>query len=453
MKTKENSFKAKVLKAGSWVLLGHAFSQFVRLGGNLILTRLLVPEMFGLMAVVTVFLTGITMFSDLGITQNIIQSKKSGDKKYLNTAWSIQVLRGVVIFFLMLSISWLVYYSNTLGFFSAQSVYADPLLPVLLAVMSIAGLISGFNSLNLAVHNRELELKNIVLVELISQVLGLVFMIALALYYKNIWSLVFGTLLSFFIKVVLSHHRAFGDKAKFMWDATAAREIFHFGKWIFGSSIFTFFAGRGDRILLGGLISPAELGVYSIAFFLATAFKEIVRKVMSSVFYPALSEVARTRPNDLQEVYYRIRKKLDTAVMVVVGLMASCGNLVITFLYDERYVQAGWMLEILSLSTLFLGTTMAGVCLMALGNTKSIMFITATSTVFLFISVPTAFYFWSLDGAVIVIALNALVEIPIIFYMMRRYQLLNWFYEFRMWPLFFITYALGHYGSEWLLAL
>jgi O-antigen/teichoic acid export membrane protein len=445
-----NGLKSKVLKAGSWVLVGHFMSQLIRLGGNLILTRILVPDMFGLMAIVTVFLTGVTMFSDLGITQNIIQSKKSTDKSYLNTAWSIQVLRGGVIFLFMLLISWFVYYGGTTGLFAAQSVYADPVLPFLLAVMSISGLIAGFNSLNIAVHNRELQLKNIVVIELISQGLGLICMIGLAWYFQNVWSLVFGTIVSALIKMCLSHHGMFGARAKFMWDKTAASEIFHFGKWIFGSSIFTFFAGQGDRILLGGLLTPAELGIYTIAYFLAMAFKEVVRKVMSSVLYPALSEVARTRPTELKAIYYQIRKKLDVAVMVVVGLMASSGHYIIYFLYDERYTEAGWMLEVLSLSILFLGTTMAGVVLMALGNTKSIMVMTAASTLFLFVSVPIAFHYWLLEGAVIAIALNALVEIPIIFYMMKQYKLLSWFCEFRMWPLFFISYAFGHYASAWL---
>ena len=450
MTTNASSLKSKVLKAGSWVIVGHVLFQIIRLGGNLVLTRLLVPDMFGLMAVVTVFLSGIMMFSDLGITQNIIQSKKVNDVRYLNTAWSIQVIRGVVIFFFMLLVSWLIYLFNSLAVFPSQSVYADPLLPFLLGVMSISGLISGFNSLNVAVHNRELQLKNIVFIETVSQVLGLICMIALAWYYQNIWALVAGTLLSALIKMVLSHHRMFGERAQFMWDKEAAREIFHFGKWIFGSSIFTFFAGQGDRILLGGLVTPAELGIYNIAFFLAMAFKEVARKVMSSVFYPALSEIARTRRNELQTIYYQIRKKLDIGVMVAVGLMASCGHYIIDFLYDSRYLEAGWMLEILSLSSLFLGTTMAGVILMALGNTKSIMVITAVSTVLLFISVPIAFHFWALQGAVVAIALNALVEVPIIFYMMRQYKLLNWYYEFRMWPLFFSTYAAGHYVSGWL---
>ena len=387
------------------------------------------------------------MFSDLGIVQNIIQSKRGAEKFYIDTAWSIQVIRGGVICILILLISFLLDYFNSIALFSDKSVYSDPELPLLLAVMSITGLIAGFNSLNIALQNRNLKLKKIVIIEVVSQLMGLIIMIVLAWYYRNIWSLVFGTIISAIVKMALSHHHTFGAKANFAWDKEAVREIFHFGKWIFGSSIFTFLSAQGDRLLLGGLISPRELGIYTIAFFLAMAFKEVIRKVMTSVFYPALSEVVRTRRSELKAIYYQMRQKLDIVVMLGVGLMATCGHLIIEFLYDDRYSNAGWMLEILSLSFVFLGTTMAGVVLMALGNSKSIMVMTAASTLFLFVSLPVAFHFWGLYGAVVAIALKSLIEIPIIFYMMKQYDLLSWFDEFKMWPILLITYTAGHYFS------
>jgi len=68
------TLKQKVVCSGSWVIAGHILSQCMRLGGNLILTRLLVPEMFGIMAIVTIIMGGLVMFSDVGVLQNIVQS-------------------------------------------------------------------------------------------------------------------------------------------------------------------------------------------------------------------------------------------------------------------------------------------------------------------------------------------------------------------------------------------
>jgi len=80
------TLKQRTVRSGSWVVIGHLFSQGLRLGSNLILTRLLVPEMFGVMAIVTVIMAGLAMFSDVGLLQNIVQSKRGEEIDYLNTA-------------------------------------------------------------------------------------------------------------------------------------------------------------------------------------------------------------------------------------------------------------------------------------------------------------------------------------------------------------------------------
>ena len=79
------TLKQRTVHSGSWVILGHFISQILRLGSNLIITRLLVPEMFGVMAIVTVLIAGSTMFSDIGLLQNIVHSKRGEERVYLNT--------------------------------------------------------------------------------------------------------------------------------------------------------------------------------------------------------------------------------------------------------------------------------------------------------------------------------------------------------------------------------
>lgn len=444
----EQTLRQRAVRSGNWVIVGYVSSQALRLGGNLVLTRLLVPEMFGVMAIVSVLLAGVSMFSDLGILQNIIQSKRSGEKSYVDTAWTMQILRGGLITVILLGLAVVLYFLRDSGVFSDVSVYAAPELPWIIAVMSMTALISGFNSINLALLNRDLRLKEIALIDVFSQVIGLMTMILLAFIYINIWALVIGTVVSSFIKMMLSHLSTFGEKNRIEWDASAVKEIFHFGKWIFGASIFTFFAGQGDRLILGSLVSPEELGVYTIAFFLATAFKNAVRKVMSSVFYPVLSEVVRTRPSELQTIYYKIRCKVDVVVMIVVGFLASSGHVIIEFLYDDRYINAGWMLEFLSLATIFVGITMAGTCLLALGDSKAIMKLTAASSIALFITVPISHSYFGMEGAVLAIALNSIVELPLLFSMMSKYKLLNWKKEIQFFPLFFVCYGTGYFSLQ-----
>ena len=97
------SLKQRALNAGFWSLAGYGFNQALRFGSNLLMTRLLVPEMFGVMTIAYVVMTGLAMFSDLGLRPSVVQSKRGSDPVFLNTAWATQILRGLLLGVLALS--------------------------------------------------------------------------------------------------------------------------------------------------------------------------------------------------------------------------------------------------------------------------------------------------------------------------------------------------------------
>jgi O-antigen/teichoic acid export membrane protein len=84
----------RAMRGGALTAGAYAAAQAARLAANLILARLLFPEAFGVMALVTVFLVGLAMFSDVGIGPAISQSERGDDPAFLNTAWTINVVRG-----------------------------------------------------------------------------------------------------------------------------------------------------------------------------------------------------------------------------------------------------------------------------------------------------------------------------------------------------------------------
>ena len=122
------SLKRRVLGASSWSLAGFALSTAIRFGSSLLMTRLLIPQMFGVMAIAMLVMTGLAMFSDVGLTQNIIQSKRGGDMAYLNTAWTIQIIRGMLLWLLAFCISLALFAANHLGLIPKTSAYSDPSL-------------------------------------------------------------------------------------------------------------------------------------------------------------------------------------------------------------------------------------------------------------------------------------------------------------------------------------
>src|SRR5690606_37933513 len=145
-----------------WTIAGYGAGHMLRLGSNLILTRLLFPEAFALMALVQVFMQGLAMFSDIGIGPSIVQNSRGEDVTFLNTAWTIQIVRGIVLSICACVVAWPV-----------SEVYGEPLLLPLLAVSGFSALIAGFNSTSVFTLNRKLAFGRLIAIQLLSHVVSL----------------------------------------------------------------------------------------------------------------------------------------------------------------------------------------------------------------------------------------------------------------------------------------
>lgn len=438
------TLKQRVLRAGTWMIGGNFVSQALRLASSLIVTRLLVPEMFGVMALANVLMIGMQMLSDLGLKQNIIQSRQGGSTAFLNTAWTVQIVRGAAICLLTLIAAAAIYGANAFHLAPANSVYSDRHLPWVVGVLSLNALITGFESTKWATANRNLALGRIITLDLFCNFAGAALMVGWAWLDRSIWALVFGTLFTSALRMSLSHLALPGDPNRLCWDNKSLHEILHFGKWVFLSSILGFLASSGDRLLLGGLVGTETLGVYSIAFMMVGAVQGILVQIGGSVAFPALSEVVRERREELRRVYYRLRQPLDIVTLLSMGGFFALGELLIQLLYDDRYLQAGHMIEILCIGLFEVRYTVANQCFMALGMPKLLSPIIALRLLALFGLMPLSFAWWGLDGALWIAGGSALFTLPVIFYFKIKHSLFDLKRELVVLPLIGIGFAVGY---------
>src|SRR5581483_3958970 len=331
------SLKRRVLGAGAWSMAGFALSYAIRLGSSLLMTRLLVPEMFGVMAIAMMVMSGLAMFSDVGLRPSIIQNPRGHDPSFLNTAWAIQIIRGLLLFLIAIFISILIFAASHLGLAPKASVYSNPHLPYVIAVISFSAAVGGLQSTKLSEAGRHLALGRVTLIQIVSQITGLICMFSWALVDRSIWCLVAGNICASATSTLLSHIWLPGVANRWQWDRAAFHEIFHFGKWIFLSSTLGFFAGNADRMLLGGFVDSATLGIYSIAFTIFYAIAQVIIKIFSDVSFAALSEVARDRSMDLKQSLYRFHILTGSFAYFCAGSLVVSGSTLVSFLYDPRY--------------------------------------------------------------------------------------------------------------------
>lgn len=419
-----SSFRNRILRASLWTFGGHVATQMLRLISNLIMTRMLLPQMFGVMSIVNVLLTGLNLVSDLGLGQGVIQNKRGADPAYLNTAWTVQILRGALIWLGALLIAAALALLDYYSLLPPGSTYSDPRLPALVAGISINGLLGGLISTKVATASRNLAVGKLVQIDIYSQTVAIVAMVIWAHFNATAWALIAGAIISSITRLSLSHTLLPGETNRLHWDRSAFRDIFGFGKWIFLTSILGFLASNGDRVILAGLIDASSLGVYVIASFMIVATLQIFSKITNNVAFPALSEVARERPNQLCQTYYKFRMPLDVSSLFATGFLYSAGEAIVRLLYNSRYQQAGHMLEILSISLFEVRYSLVGTCMMALGKPRLLGPVLLVQLLAL-LAIPPAFHAYGLDAALWVISSSYLCTIPVTFYMKITHGLLN----------------------------
>lgn len=404
----------RVLTAGGWSFAGHAFSQALRLVSNLIMTRLLVPEMFGVMVIATTAASILYMLSDIGLRQQIIQSSRSNDPVFLDTAWIVQIVRGVALWLTAVLVSAALYFANRWGIVPGDSVYSSPVLPFVIAVNSFSAVILGFQSTRAAIAHRNFDQRRLVLIELGSQLVGVAIMIGLGAVFRSVWVLVIGSLAAAMTSTLVAHVWLAGHRNRFRLDKSSLRDMLHFGKWAFVSSVFTGMAFNGDRLLLGLFVDAEVLGFYAIAALLVAAVEGAAGRVFGAVALPALSEIFREDPARLRAVYYRLRIPSDLTLLFFSGLLFATGQLVIDGLYDPRYSPAGSLLQVLALSLIAARYSVAYQIYLAVGQPRYMAIIQIARCVTLFVLVPLLYYKSGFDAAIWGIALHGLVMVPFV---------------------------------------
>jgi len=437
--------RKKIFTAGFWILGAFGLSQLLRLGSNLIVTRLLAPEMFGLMAIVQVVLHGIGMFSDLGLWAFIVRNKEGTNKKLLDTVWTIQVIRGWLIFLIVGVLAGaLVFISEVLNI-DIGAIYGDEQLPLLLIIVGLTAVITAHKTMAPAIESRELNRGRLEVIDLISQICGISMMLSIAWNFHSIWALVSAGVVAKMVNVVLTY-KLFSYRHQFAWNKEIVKEVFTFGKWIVGASVLSYLALQGDKLIFASYVSASELGVYSIAFMLAGVVSSILDKLTSKIGLPVFSRIVAESPGKLKDKYYFIRLRQDFIVFTLIGGLIAIAPTLIDFLYDDRYYDAGWILQILSISLVgFVMTRLGLSCLTALGCTKIRMHIMLVKSLMIFIGLPILLNKYGLEGAVWGVTLSAFVGIPIQYVEMNRKGVFSFIKEVRVLPVVGISYFLSTY--------
>lgn len=389
----------KILVRLGWVTLSYGAVQFLRLVNNVILTRLLDPTIFGIMSLVIAIRVGMELLSDVGITQNIVSNPRGSDPDFYDTGWTLQAIRGVF-----------------LGTFCAllsaplTQFFGHPELGPILPIVAISFVFGGLDSTSRGLLHKQVNVARLGLFEVAQAALTIVIYASAALLFRDIWAVVIGLIVTSAVTLVCSFMYVPGLRHRLIIHADSARQLMHFGKWVFFSSIVYFFAMNFDRLYFAKQISLAELGVYGIARNLADVVSQLAVRGSTSVLYPTVAGSGLS-PVDLRKRLLDGRRTLLLAAAVGLGTVVALSDIIVRTLYDPRYQEAGTILPVLCTGVWFaILTSTNDAILMGLSRPAYPAVSNAAKLVTYLVGIPLAFHFYGFVAAIAVIAAGEVVK-------------------------------------------
>lgn len=398
---KAKSLRRTAFGSASWTAVGFGGAQIVRVFSSIILTRLIQPEVYGLMDLVTTCLIGLHLFSDVGLTPCIVQSPRGEDPKLIRTAWTIQVARGALLSVIAACIAW-----------PMSVIYGRPILAWLLVAAGITAMVEGLNSPSVFILTRRIERARLVAFELITSIVtlgttvGVVYLMrpgpfmevmhgrlsALPLDESLVWAVVAGGMTGRLVYLLLSHVALPGARAQFGWDKSAVEEIFGFAKWIFFSTILAYLAMQTDRLLLPKFTNFETSGLYGRAIALLTTGTGVMGAFTSQVVFPLYSRLHQEgRP--IQAFFSKIHLAVGVASALIVTGMITAGPSAARVLYPAAYDHVGWILQLLAVGGWFqMQQAAVGPVLLATGRRRAFVLPTVAKIIAMIVLVGPCWY-------------------------------------------------------------
>jgi len=326
-------------KSVFWAFIESLAPQIIGFGITIILSRLLTPGDYGLIGMLALFIAFAQLFSDLGMSQALIQ-RKSNSADDETSVFYLNILIGMMIMFFLIIIS------------PAVALFFDePKLKNILSVLAVGYFLSSFGIVQNALFNRNLDFKKIAIVSVINTIITGITGISFALFGFGVWSLVYASLAGIIARVfslwILSDWRPNG-----VWSKDSIKSIWKFSGNILGAGLFTTFVDNLANILIGKSYSASSLGYYTRSFQLQLLPVSLLTGVLNKVAFPVFS---RNQDNKILLLHH-LRKSVKLSVFAITfvcALLFLTAKSLIPFLFGNQWLNSIHYLEILAFAGIF----------------------------------------------------------------------------------------------------
>lgn len=375
---------------------------------SMILARLLTPEQYGIVAISSVFITFLSVFSTMGIGPAIIQRKDLDQNDYDNI-FSFSLIVGVVLSLLFFVASWPI-----------SKYYKEEQLVVVCQILSVNLFFSAINMVPNALMSKNKRFKEMAKRTFLLSLIGGIFSVAAAFIGFGIYSLLISPLVnSVGIFLFNRHYYPVNISKKFTLDPV--KKIFSYSAYQFAFEFSNFFTHNLDRLIIGKAFSPAELGYYDKAHSLLKLPVSLLTSIISPVLQPFMSDYQ----NELQrmaEYNNRLARFLSTISFPLSVILFFSGSEIILLFFGQ-----GWERSILSFQilTLILPTqsilTTSGAFWQSSNSTKYLFWIGLFNTSIIVVGYIVSSIIWgTIESVACSFVVTSLIAFFVTYYLMYK---------------------------------
>jgi len=326
----------KTLSGFLWTFLQQFSVQLINFGVTVILARILLPEEFGLIAMLTVFISIGNNLMDGGLASSLIRSNDLTQKDYST------------VFFFNLAGSAIMY---GLIFFSAPFIaafYQQNILALVLRVYAIGFIINAFYSVQNARLTKEMNFKIQMTIQIPSVLVGGLLGVFLAMKGYGVWSLVWMNLFQSFLSTVM-HWIYSGWVPSFVFDKKSFIRHFHFGYKMTLTGLMDTLYRNIYVLIIGKYYSVLQLGFYSRAESVSQLPTSNIAAIINKVTYPMFASI-NNNDAKLKSVYKTLMQQVLFWNAPILIFLAVIGEPLFTFLFTVKWLPAVPYFQILCLS-------------------------------------------------------------------------------------------------------
>jgi O-antigen/teichoic acid export membrane protein len=371
--TKMTSLKEKSLKGLFFDFTGRIGLQGVGFFVSIILARILAPEDFGLLAIITVFINLSAVFLDFGFGTALIQRSEVQESHYASVFY-MNVAMGSVLAILL--------------FFAAPFLakfYGNPQLTNLTRLMSLSFIINSFGIVPRARLRREMNFKIISVTNILAAFVSGVIAIYMAWNGYGVWSLAVQTIINQFLANVLLYF-FYRQRIKLRFSIHSIQELWGVGSRIFFNGIIDTLFINADSLIIGKVLNTSILGYYYRARSLENFTFRYTSSTLANVFLPGISSL-QTDPERLKQAVIKIFHILSFISFLGCGLLLVTSREIIILLFSAKWEPTVIMFQIIiscGFSSQIFGLFYT--TLISTGNVNKYLAINAVNKILLFLN-------------------------------------------------------------------